>query len=255
MKRNKSSYRRCPDMLIYRPDGSWRRGCTDGQGMSGSRAPRISGRHESIREGGGASIRCVSDARPPWKRCRMEAEGGGKTGWPGAQVGTKETQSGRALPDAVAGQVPPFWLRRYPARVSDVPRRTWGGAKAGWPSGLNRATTGRSASVLSGGHACWTRRLQPWSCTEDSAAGPTAGFPGAGEGATSGQSQAILGNKSAGGIPPLGMASLWFWRGCADGHLGWWRWGVKGVQGIRGSGGGETKYRQLKLRLGTHGFP
>lgn len=83
-----------------------------------------------------------------WKR-----RGGGKTGWPGAQVGTKETQSGRALPDAVAGQVPPFWLRRYPARVSDVPRRTWG-AKAGWPSGLNRATTGRSASVLSGGHAC-----------------------------------------------------------------------------------------------------
>lgn len=48
----------------------------------------------------------------------MEAEGAGKTGWPGAQVGTKETQSGRALPDAVAGQVPPFWLRRYPARVA-----------------------------------------------------------------------------------------------------------------------------------------
>lgn len=84
-------------MLIYRPGGSWRRGCTDGQGMSGSRAPRISGRHESIREGGGASIRCVSDARPPWKRCRMEAEGAGKTGWPGAQVGRRK-QSDRALP-------------------------------------------------------------------------------------------------------------------------------------------------------------
>lgn len=215
-------------MLIYRPGGSWRRGCTDGQGMSGSRAPRISGRHESIREGGGASIRCVSDARPPWKRCRMEAEGAGKTGWPGAQVGRRK-QSDRALPDAAVGQVPPLcWGATSGQGFRRAPPEDMGGQ-----GGLNiRAEQGDDWTCC---QCAWWR---PCLLDETTAtmvmhgrfSGRTyAGFPGAGEGATSGRGQAILGNKRAGGIPPLGMASLWFWRGCADGHLGWWRWGVKGV--------------------------
>lgn len=193
--------------------------------------------------------------------CQMPGRHGSVVGWKqrgrvnlDGRVGRRKHRVTEPWPDAAVGQVPPFWLRRYPARVSDVPWRTWGGqgGLAIW------------AEQGDGWTFCPVSRWRPrlldettatWPCTEDSAAGPTPGFPGAGEGATPGRSQAILGNIRTGGIPPLGMASLWFWRGCADGHLGWWRWGVKGVHGIRGNGGGESRYRHLKLRLGTHGFP